>query len=171
MEVSLGWQPCTCCSLLICARFCKAAPRMPLAWYRNCNYCSLAEMPSITTKLFCIQIEKSVSVLDFEIWIPYFPLCCFHGQINPFRDASGDGHCEMSGGRRVSIAPCAACVHGSLRATSRHDTLLVGKAWLNLQKSTSPPAMGINWPQVRAAPILDGENFMKNTDIWHMCKM
>lgn len=63
--MSLGWQPCTCCSLLICARFYKAGLWLQRALYRDCNYCCLAEMPSITNKLCCIQMRES----HFLFWI------------------------------------------------------------------------------------------------------
>lgn len=155
MEVSIGWQPCTC-SLLICGRFYKAGLWMPLAWYRNCNYCFLAEMPSITTQLCCIQIKKCGFCSGFwdmdtiSIFPPpqYFPLYCSHGWINPFREASGNGQCKMSSGPHVSTALCAAYVHRSLQAHSRHDKALVSIFWLNPQKPHC------TWPQVCCAPIL-----------------
>lgn len=71
MEVSPGWQLCARCSPLICARFYMAAPWLRLAWCRNCNYCCLAEMPSITNKLWCIQIKKAAFYSGCALWIPH----------------------------------------------------------------------------------------------------
>lgn len=140
MEVSLGWQPCTCCSLLICARFYKAGLWLRLAWCRNCNYCCLAEMPSITNKLWCIQIKRAVfssGFWDMDITGSTFFFHIYHCTVSMARLTTELLFLLL---KALHMYPDPFECSSSTQQTT-HDRLNIFS--LKLQKPTSPPVLEI----------------------------